>query len=57
MKYSTLKKEYSISAKDYITLGITPEGLYVVVCDDVPLCHPTTLDRANDTFYYFVNKI
>lgn len=58
MKYTTLKKEWSISCRDYITMGLTPEGKYILLCGDQPLTHPIdSVDVANTSFTYWVNKI
>lgn len=66
MKYTTLKKEYSISCKDYVKLVIIAEtGFYQVLCDnsqsgliDIPISIPSNnLDMQNEIFYSAFNKI
>lgn len=58
---STLKKEYSISCKDYVRLGFLNSKL-VVECDGTILGvfdgdTEESVKRANEVFYYYVNKI
>lgn len=56
--YTTLKKEYSISCKDYITLGLTSDGTYIVFCGDSQLTYPVrSIQTANEYFTHYVNKI
>lgn len=58
---STLKKEYSISCKEYVHLGFL-NGKLVVECDGTILGEfeidtEESVKRANELFYYYVNKI
>lgn len=58
---STLKKEYSISCKEYVRLGFYQNKL-VVECEGVILAEfegdtDESVKRANECFYYWVNKI
>lgn len=58
---ATLKKEYSISCKEYVRLGFL-NGKLVIECDGIILGEfeddtDESVKRANEVFYYWVNKI
>lgn len=58
IRYTTLKKEWSIGCKDYITLGLLERGGYVILCGDRQLTYPVNyISTANDYFDFYVNKI
>lgn len=55
---TTLKKEYSISCKDYISLYLSYSGEYFIYCGTMPLTYAIeNIDVANEIFYFHVNKI
>lgn len=55
---STLKKEYSISCKDYVVMGFMNGKIVVVDLGAKRLLGEFDDPKAaNDTFNYFVNKI
>jgi hypothetical protein len=59
LNYTTLKKEWSISCKNYITLGLTHDDFFIVVEDSYkPISEPVkSLEFANKIFEFYVNKI
>ena len=65
MSYATLKKEYSISQKDYVRLVLLSDGNYQVLADDhqsnmvdIPVTKPSKdIEEQNKSFYWLVNKI
>jgi hypothetical protein len=58
VSFTTLKKEYSISCKDYITLGLMSDNRFIVLCGESQLTYPVlSLETANEYFYFYVNKI
>lgn len=65
MNYTTLKKEYSISQKDYVRLVLLPNGNYQVLADNhqsdmvnIPVTKPSKdIEEQNKSFYWLVNKI
>lgn len=65
MNYATLKKEYSISQKDYVMLVLLPDGNYQVLADNhqsnmvnIPVTEPSKdIEEQNKSFYWLVNKI
>ena len=58
---ATLKKEYSISCKEYVRLGFL-NGKLVIECNGTILgefdgLSDESVKRANEVFYYWVNKV
>lgn len=58
VSFTTLKKEYSISCRDYITLGLMSDNRFIVLCGDSQLTYPVlSIETANQYFSFYVNKI
>ena len=59
LSYTTLKKEWSISCKNYITLGLQRDGTYIIIEDSKKqLTYPVrSIETANEYFEYYVNTI
>ena len=54
---TTLKKEFSASCKDYISLYLSHEGKYFVYCGNMPLTYEIdSIELANELFYFHVSK-
>lgn len=56
-QYTTLKKLYSISCKEYITLGLENKGNFIILVGSSIIGIYKEIKNANDTFEYYVNKI
>lgn len=59
LSYTTLKKEWSISCKNYITLGLKSDGTYIIIEDSKKvLTYPVrSIETANEYYEFYVNKI